>query len=156
MFKKELTRLLPLLRLKYKDIDISFRLDEAEREAAELPAIPPAESQPTIEEITKFERLAELSPRAAIVELRSQLEDVVRRAALAKGLQMPPTKSLLFMTRLLRSRDVIDARASALLDDLRAIGNRAAHSTDESEFRKDDALRYKILVDQVTRLLEQE
>jgi hypothetical protein len=33
-FRVQIAQLLPFLRLKYKDIDITFRLDEAEKEAA--------------------------------------------------------------------------------------------------------------------------
>jgi len=39
----KISELLPLLRLKYKDLDVSFRLDEAETEAQALPAQEPPE-----------------------------------------------------------------------------------------------------------------
>jgi hypothetical protein len=40
------------------------------------------------------------------------------------------------MTRLLRSRGLIDHQTSALLDDLRVVGNTAAHRGSEVTFTK--------------------
>lgn len=155
LFRRELAKLFPLLRLKYKDFDISFRLDEAEREAARLPVARTEDgSAPTAEELSRFERLAEISPRGAIVELRSELEDTIKKVALANGVDVHSTKSLLHMTRLLRSHKIIAPQTSALLDDLRVIGNNAAHSIDDSQFKKEDALRYRKLVDQVIQQLQ--
>lgn len=155
LFRRELVKLLPLLRLKYGDLDISFRLTEAEKEAAGLPP-PPAGSapEPTAEERDRFEQIAEISPRAAIVELRSELEDMLRRTAAAHNIRISPTKSLLYMVRVLRSNEVIGPQTSALLDDLRVIGNNAAHSTSDVQFRKEDALRYKNLVDLIAQQLQ--
>ena len=42
LFRDKLRTLLPLLRMKYKDLDVSFRLDEAEKEAAKIPPTPPS------------------------------------------------------------------------------------------------------------------
>jgi hypothetical protein len=70
LFRDKLRTLLPLLRMKYKDLDLSFRLDEAEREAAKIPPTPPSpDLEPTPEEKTRFERLARISPRAADLPL---------------------------------------------------------------------------------------
>lgn len=156
LFRRELGRLLPRLRLKYKDVDISFRLDEAEKEAKALPETAPApESEPTPEEKTKFERLAEIDPRAAIADLRRELEDMLQRAALRNQLPFSPKRvSLLFLTRALRNHGIIGEQTSALLDDLRSIGNAAVHPSDAAEFTKTDALRYKALVDEVGRHLQ--
>ncbi|WP_370989631.1 DUF4145 domain-containing protein [Bradyrhizobium sp. DN5] len=49
----------------------------------------------------------------------------------------------------LRQQSIIDEKTSALLDDQRVIGNRAAHSQDENEFSKDEALRFGKLTDDV-------
>ncbi|MGN6411983.1 MAG: hypothetical protein ACTHK9_11165 [Nitrobacter sp.] len=54
--------------MKYKDLDVSFRLAKAEKEAALISA--PSRSQdlePTPEEKTRFEKVAEQSPRAAVL-----------------------------------------------------------------------------------------
>src|SRR6185312_8874221 len=68
IFKDKITELLPLLRFKYKDFDVSFRLDEAEKEAEALPD--QALSEPTPEEADKFALLVGISPRAAIMDRR--------------------------------------------------------------------------------------
>src|SRR5258708_5674601 len=82
VFREQLRGLLPRFQLKYKDAEASFRLDEAAKEVASLPPRPiDADAQPTPEEIDKFMRLADISPRAAILEMRSELEEAVRRLA---------------------------------------------------------------------------
>jgi len=158
LFREKLRSLLPLLRMKYKDFDVSFRLDQAEKEAALMPA-PPAspESEPTPEESSRFERVAENSPRAAILEKRAELELVVRTAAepyvsssIAKSWK---TLALSSAIRALRQQGIIDEKTSALLDDLRVIGNRAAQSADGTEFSKDEALRFAKLTDNVIGLI---
>lgn len=148
LFRRELSSLLPLLRLKYKDVEASFRLDQAEQEAASMPngeALP--ETEPTPEEVDKFEQVAKLSPRAAILEVRSDIEEAVRSLAEAVNLLTPRVQSMLGLTRLLRKSDIIEASTSALLDDLRVIGNNAAHRP-EAGFSTDDALRYRALANQ--------
>ena len=53
------------------------------------------------------------------------------------------------LIRLLRSNRLIDGNTSALLDDLRNIGNAAAH--DLSDPTEIEAVRYKKLADQLIR-----
>jgi len=113
LFREKLNALLPLLRMKYKDLDISFRLDKAEEEAAALPPPPPdvaVPSEPTPEEESRFEQIAEISPRAAIVDLRRELEQAVVAAAEQHGLQGSPSKQLTLATatRLLRNNGIIN------------------------------------------------
>ena len=133
MFRERLNALLPLLRMKYKDFDVSFRLEQAEKEVAQI-AKPPGspDFEPTPEEKSRFEKVAEHSPRAAILEKRVELEQVLRPIAepylsgtLSRNFR---NLSLTELTRVLRQQGVIDEKASALLDDLRTIGNQAAHS----------------------------
>ncbi|MEZ2146360.1 hypothetical protein AAE026_29290 [Bradyrhizobium sp. DN5] len=82
LFREKLNTLLPFLRMKYKDFDVSFRLDQAEKEAALiLPRPPSPDLEPTPEEKSRFEKVAEHSPRAAILEKRAELEQVVKTAA---------------------------------------------------------------------------
>jgi hypothetical protein len=157
LFREKLTDLLPFLRVKHKEWEVSFRLDQAEKEAATLPSSPAApEAIPTPEEQSKFEQIAEISPRAAILEVRSDIEEAVGSVAKSTGLLTPKVQSLLGLTRFLRSREVIDRQTSALLDDLRVLGNNAAHSPDTG-FTKEEALRYRSLANQVItqlRLIE--
>jgi hypothetical protein len=147
LFREELRKLLPLLHVKHKDWEASFRLDKAERDAAALPdALRPDEAMPTPEEVDRFEQIADLSPAAAILEQRRAVEEAVRRKA--EGLTSPPIpRSFVAGVRALRKHGLIDPRLSAILDDLRSIGNSAAHDTSATELTKEDAMRYRRLAD---------
>jgi hypothetical protein len=154
LFRERLRTLLPLLRLKHKDTEISFRLEQAEEESAKIDLQPSSpDLQPTPEEKTRFEKVAEHSPRAAILEKRAELEQVLRSIALsfwAGATTSQPSLRSMSLTasiRILRNEGIIDERTSALLDDLRAIGNQAAHSEDGTQFTKDEALRFGKLAD---------
>jgi hypothetical protein len=150
LFREKLISLLPLLRLKYKDLDVSFRLDQAEKEAARLPAPPSHEAgEPTPEEQNKFDKLVTLSPRSAIFELRLELQDAIESFAQAVGMKTSRSqRGLLALTRELRKHELIDEGTSALLDDLRAIGNTAAHAYDV-EITEEDARRFRMLAEQL-------
>ncbi len=143
LFRGRLSELLPRLRAKYKDIEISFKLDQAEKEAAQLPA-PPTEIEATPEEELRYSQLAAISPRAAIMEMRRELEFAVSNLAVEHGLSSRPM-SLLMAIRALRNKGVIGPQMSALLDDLRTVGNTAAHGGPEVEFTMEDADRFKAL-----------
>jgi hypothetical protein len=149
VFRKELRGLLPQLRVKHKDWEASFsRLDQAEREAARLPEAA-EQPPPTPEETSKFEQIAEVSPRAAILELRAELEEAVKSFAEAVGmLKGGAPRGLLALTRELRKNELIDSATSALLDDLRVIGNTAAHNAD-STITKEDAIRFRNLAERI-------
>ena len=154
LVREKLNTLLPLLRMKYKDFDISFRLDQAEKEAAALPATPvDPGTQPTQEEKNRFEQIANISPKAAIAEVRGELEAALRSLMERRGLSASKG-SLLSLIRMLRNKEIIDARTSALLDDLRVIGNEAVHAGRDTNFTKEDALRTRLLANEVIRRLE--
>lgn len=153
LFRERLNTLLPLLRMKYKDFDMSFRLEQAEKEAAQIPPSPPSpDLEPTPEEKTRFEQLAEISPRSAIIEIRGELEEALKNVLQRQGRFLDRPITMMAGTRILRGEKLIDATTSALLDDLRAIGNEASHNR-EREFTKDDAMRIKKLADQAIQRL---
>jgi hypothetical protein len=161
LFRGRLTQLLPFLRLKHKDTEVSFRLDQAEQEIRQIPPPAPAALpvEPTPEEKTRFEQIADLSPRAAILEKRSDLEQTITRLAEPYFVQHAPgsgkSQSLLEAIRVLRKQGIIDDKTSALLDDLRVIGNQAAHQPDEPSVNsKVTALRFGKLVDTVLQYLQ--
>jgi hypothetical protein len=151
LFREKLTELLPLLRLKYKDLDISFQLNRAEKDAAALPRSPGGrESEPTPEERDKFEEIARLSPRAAIVSVRADLEEAVRALGRVSGISLG--RNVLETSRILRNEGIIDSATFALLNDLRSIGNSAAHNA-TSEIHFDEAMRFKKLADDAIQTL---
>lgn len=145
IFRKKLIELLPRLQLKYKDTEAKFRLEQAEKDAAALP--PPKnipEEEPTPEEKSRFEKIAEISPRAAVLEVRTDIEEAVQSLAKSANLLTPRVQSTVVLTRLLRNKDVIGRKTSALLDDLRVIGNNAAHNL-QIEYSLEEALLFREL-----------
>jgi hypothetical protein len=152
IFRERIEALLPNLKLKYKEFDVSFRLDEAEKDAAKLPKIE-AEIPPTPEEKTRFERIAEVSPRAAVMETKLELESFLSKVVENLNLRTsskrgPGPLTMMESIRYLRSAGTIDQATSRLLDELRAFGNIAAHEI-EAVIGSDDAIRYKRMADQV-------
>lgn len=149
LFKEKLAMLLLMFRVRHKDWEASFRWDKAEAEARKLPVTPfDPDAHPTPEERSRFEQIARISPRGAILEVGAQLEESVRSYASAHGLAHHSRRYALLI-RLLRSNRLIDANTSALLDDLRNISNAAVHNlSDPTEV---DAIRYKRMADQLIR-----
>jgi hypothetical protein len=111
--------LMPHLRLKYKDLDVSFRLDKAEEAASQLPPAAQASDQPTPEERSRFEQLARISPRAAILEMRSDLEEALRSPyRMSDPVNAYNGANLQVMIRALRKNSYIDEKTAGILDDL--------------------------------------
>jgi hypothetical protein len=161
IFRDKIEDLLPLLKLKYKDLDVSFRFDEAAKEAARLTIVESGESEPTPEEKSKFEELAEISPNAAILEYRGEIETLLQDIIDTKLPQQTSanvskssyrSRSMGEMTRILRNNNIIDSNTSALLDNLRAIGNQAAHRV--VVFNRDDALKFRDLAEKTMSTLK--
>ncbi len=151
LFREKIDELLPHFHVKHSDWEASFRLDQAEKEAQDLPPVPddPA-ALPTPEEEERFSQLAKLSPRSAIIELRIGVERALgdlmeRRDHSAAGKK----HSILAMTRLLRSDGVIDHPTSAMIDDLRVVGNTAVHERSGGLMSERDALRYRKLANEI-------
>ena len=151
LFRDRLTELLPLLRLKHKDWEVSFWLDRAEREAAKLaPPVDSGDPEQTLEEKSRFKEIAGISPRAAIQLMRGNLEEAVRAFGQAVGISnISPYMNYASLVRELRRNDLIDANTSALLEDLRAIGNAAAHN--QSNPSEQEALRFGDLAEKLIR-----
>jgi Domain of unknown function (DUF4145) len=152
LFRERLRTLLPFMRLKHKETEVSFRLEQAEKEAAQIPqTLPSPDLEPTPEEKSRFEKVAEHSPRAAILEKRAELEQALRAFAEPYSERIGPTRLLPLMgvIRLLRKKGIIDETTSAILDDLRTIGNQAAHNPDGTEFTTLSAIRFGKLADSV-------
>jgi len=149
LFKETLGMLLLMFRVRHRDWEASFRWDKAEAAAKKLSSPPlDPDAQPTPEERSRFEQIARISPREAILEVETQLEEAVRSYASANGFAHYSRRYALLI-RLLRSKRLIDPNTSALLDDLQNIGYTAAHNlSDPTEV---EAIRYKKLADQLIR-----
>jgi hypothetical protein len=150
LFRAKLVELLPTLRVKRGEWEASFQLDKAEREA-QLLSPPPPGAEPkkaSPEEISKFEQLVAISPRAAILDLRSSIEESIRALAEARW-PGKPYRGMWTVIRELKGINAIDANTFALLDDLRVIGNAAAHPSTSTSFTEEDAYRFRSLAEQI-------
>ncbi len=154
LFRDKIIELLPQLRIKYKEWEATFqRLEDAEEEAKKLPSVAATDTTiPTPAEKAKFEKVASISPAAAILEARRDLEEAVRSLASANGMTSSKSQPLGSITRTLWARNLIDPTTSALLDDLRVIGNNAAHG-ESTAFSYEDALKYRALTDRAISAL---
>jgi hypothetical protein len=172
LFRKPIEDLLRRLRTVQADRNgVSLSLDEAEKETVLLslaekeqaqlsPAPPPSpddlpdyDGEPASREdaeYDQFERIAAVSPRAAITGLLRDLEELLKELATACGLEPRPGSSFRSLTEMLRKRKIIDQHTSAILTFLRAAEIAAARGDYVS---KEDAMRYLALgTDQLRRL----
>lgn len=156
IFRREIRPLIPRLHFKHKETEVSFRLSEAEKAVEQLPPAPPEALSPPADEISKFEQIARISPRSALLEIRREVEDVLQREASRlqqrpwgqSGRAMPARQAL----RILREKSAINVGAANLLEDALAIGNIAAHDQ-SAVFSFSDAMRYRSLVDHALSFL---
>jgi hypothetical protein len=158
MFKNKLLELLPGVRVKHKDWEASFRLEKAEEAvASKALALPGKETVLSPEEEDRFSDVVKASPRAAILETGATLEETLRRFARAHGILRDKgrTPSSYYIVRELENRGMLDAGAAKVLNDLRAVGNSAAHGGEEFSVTEKDAYRFRALADFVTRALEE-
>src|SRR4051794_10463688 len=107
LFRSKLIELMPLLRLRYKDFDVSFRLDQAEKEAEGIQPTDDA-PKPTQEETDKFIRLAKISPASAIADKSREVEEVLAAFSQAIGMKDQRMRGWLAWTRELRKHQLID------------------------------------------------
>ncbi len=133
VLRAPLVRLIPLLeRVKVKDFEFDFdrRLQEA---AAEVDALPTATTTllPTATGDTALLRLAQSSPRAAILEAWIRLEAAASAAARQRNVTIRSSllRSPRELIQFLEGARVIDARQAAVFHDLRGLRNSAAHAS---------------------------
>jgi hypothetical protein len=154
LLRKPLLELLPNLRhFKYKELDIQFgeRLEKLEDKLEQEPPpeqlAPPSDLQLSADE--RFDTLVEISPSAAMLGAWINVEKTIRDLALRHNIQERRGRSMLYITRVLKSQEVISPRLAALIDDLRALRNVAAHPPVEKQISSLEARRYKEIADQV-------
>jgi hypothetical protein len=161
LVRKPLGDLLPLLqRLKYKDLELEFgrRIgevkDEVEREL-------PGEAQRIFpeKEIEPLAKLAEISPRSAILEAWRAVEEATLEAA--KRVAGPDfrNRTLTFNAiRFLEKQGSIDENIVRLLREIRSLRNEAAHAPNFA-LSKESALEYAAsaaaVANYVKRVLQQ-
>lgn len=145
LFRGELKALLSRVsHLKYKELEAKFEKGLAEAEAdARLvaqtapPAFPPPE---TMTKLDQLRRIAEVSPRAAIMESWVLIESAANQAGLASGSVIPRTNTRTIVEYLARSGKLPES-SIPLVEKLRHLRNQAAHLP-EFALSQEEAERY--------------
>lgn len=134
MLRKPLRELLKLLRrLKYGDFEAEFdkEVNEAKETAEELSQqLTPALSEAA--DFATYSNLIKVNPRSAILEAWRTVESELRNLARSKQLLMEATPPPSRVLRVLDRAKELDTAQVALIHDLRALRNQAAHLEDFS------------------------
>jgi hypothetical protein len=155
--RKPLLNLFPLLaRLKFKDLEFNFsrKLEKTAMDAAALPA---PETFPSDQAYNgHLLKLADSSPRAAILEAWIKLEKAAIEAARQKDIDITYIilRNPLRLTQFLEEKGIIDNRQGRVFTDLRDLRNSAAHAQG-FEPSKSDALEYIQLSERLERSLRE-
>ena len=130
IFRDSIQRLVQrLAKLKHKDTEIEF--ENAIKEIQiDFPVAPRASNQPTAESDTLY-RLAEVSPRSAIIEAWRMLESAASQAILKSypNLDNPRVINTPSLMNLLKGQ-VLTEKEFRDFNELRRLRNTAAHSED--------------------------
>ena len=149
-------------RVKYKDVEFTFKrdLEQARESIKKIETItPPALPAPQEPEIDDLMALAQLSPRAAVVEAWIRLEaagaEFARKHAPAEASRQ--RKPSMFLD-VLRRHESIPTAVMTAIQKLRDIRNRTVHTPDFQP-SVDDAEEYVLLtfavVEDLRRISEQ-
>jgi hypothetical protein len=156
-FRRALVRLLPdLNRLKYKDLELEFgkavaqaRVEiEAGPVPNQLPPAPPLQKQPYLQS------LAEVSPRAALLEAWLPFEIAASRIGDALAISGPsrPAQMPRLIDGLVREGILTEPEARAVAR-LRGIRNKVVHAVDV-DLSPDEVSEYARLLQEVTEAME--
>ena len=154
--RKPIRELLPFLqRLKYKEVELEFNRRVEEIGAEVVQEVPVTQiASPNADELADVAKLAETSPRAAVLEAWLSVETAALGAARRLG-WMPPsekaTNGLAVMKYLERHEDV-DRSIVGLIRELRSLRNQAAH-TPEFVLSKAAAIDYGSSATRVAKYL---
>ncbi len=130
ILRKPLGKLLPQIKkFQYKDLNLEF--GELEKRAE---AILPLESEKLIEHtivpITALREIADISPRAAIMEAWRSVEYELKEAAKRMNLQDIKQGNIKRFIDQFRKAEIISGPIAVLLHDLRALRNDAVHASE--------------------------
>lgn len=139
LLRRPLSSLLPLMtKLKWKDFELQFgkALQEVKAEAVEVlpaPKVPAALPGP-------IEALAQVSPRAAVIEAWLEVEEAAVAALAKRGLQLHGS----IMPRIMEALaevNVLNRDELGIFSRLRTLRNQAAHAPDFA-ISSDEAREY--------------
>ena len=156
LFKGELKALVARIsHLKYKEVEAKFEkgLAEAEAQVQKVERVtPPALPQPErLSQLEQLRRIAEVSPRAAIMEAWVLIETAATAGGFASGTVMPRVNPRLLTEQLVRSGKIPE-ESRVLMDKLRQLRNQAAHLPD-FVLSQDEAERYLELAVKISEIL---
>lgn len=156
LFKGELRSLLQRVsQFKYGDVEARFEVGLAEAEAKVSsiehirPSLPP---RPEISsKLESLRRIADLSPRAAIMEAWVLVESSAGKSGFVQGVTIPRVNPHLYVEELVRTGK-LPKGSDSLLDQMRKLRNQAAHLPDFS-LNRDEADRYLLLAARMSELI---
>ena len=156
IFRSEIRNLaFRVSHLKYKDVEATFE-KELKNTEVKVNSITINKSNiisnPELhDKVEQLQRIANVSPRAAILESWMLIEDAAGKSGFIQGADIPRINSLLFVDWLIREgelpHDSIDAVSA-----LRELRNKAAHLPDFS-INQEDAERYISLAAKISTLI---
>ncbi|MNM70865.1 hypothetical protein D3C81_825100 [compost metagenome] len=144
--------------LKFKEFEAKFsqELNAVEVSLKELeqakPNFSPSNASTSNPQLDQLERIAEVSPRAAIIEAWRLIEDAASRSGFVQGASIPRINAALFVNWFVREGKLpVDSEAT--FDALRDLRNKAAHAP-EFSISSADAQRYLRLAARASQLID--
>ena len=155
VFKRPLLELLALIRkVKYKDIEVEIAKKEIV-EARELSASVASGKTELFSfgDLQHFKQLADISPRAAITEAWSRIEDLIYKAAKVPSMASRPAGvSFSAVLTSLRESGGVELSTLRIIEKMRTIRNKTVHFRSE-ELNSEDAMDYVLSMKHVEATL---
>lgn len=153
---KDLILRLSKVKIGNAEAEFTLGLNAAEELANGTPLVEaskdlPEESVDFSKRMAQLERIADVSPRAAIMESWLLIEEAAGKAGFVQGASVPRINSLLFIEWLVREGK-IDKSTASLVNRMRNLRNKASHLS-EFELTKDEAERYLKIAVQISLLI---
>lgn len=153
---KDLILRLSKLKLGNAEAEFNLGLNAAEELANGTPLVEatkdlPEEGVEFSKRMAQLERIADVSPRAAIMESWLLIEEAAGKAGFIQGTSVPRINPLLFIDWLVKEGK-IDQSTAVLVDRMRKLRNKASHLKD-FELTKDEAERYLKIAVQISLLI---
>ncbi|HEJ9173498.1 DUF4145 domain-containing protein [Serratia nevei] len=153
---KELILRLSKVKFGNAEAEFTLGLKAVEELANEAPLIEASKDLPEegiefSKRMSQLERIADVSPRAAIMESWLLIEEAAGKAGFVQGASIPRINPLLFIEWLVREGK-IDKSTAILVDKMRKLRNEASHLRD-FELTKDEAERYLKIAVQISLLI---
>jgi hypothetical protein len=160
LFKGELRDLIGRVsRFRYKELEFELGLARAEKSIAviehSIQSLPTANAVSSTR-LQQLRELADVSPRAAILEAWIMIEEAAARSGFVTGAQVPRTNVMSFVDWLIRTGK-LPAESELLVQQLRTLRNQAAHyfefTVPAFELKREDADRYLDIAAKVSSLI---